>query len=135
VACRLCSSAHGTPSKAVRTCGTRTADLLPLAEWLTSTDGTPGALESTGVSWNPIYPLWAGILAVVVVVTARPSKNVPGRKTAVRAGAWRAALLRPGLLPPSFLPDRPPRDLRDLTRSRTSLVRERAAEVNRRQQV
>jgi transposase len=36
-----------------------------------------------------------------------------------------------GLLRASFVPDRPHRELRELTRYRTTLVRERAAEINR----
>ena len=42
-----------------------------------------------------------------------------------------ADLLRHGLLRASFVPDRPQRELRELTRYRTSLVRARAAEANR----
>jgi transposase len=59
---------------------------------------------------------------------------VPGRKTDVRDCDWLADLLRHGLLKPSFVPDRPQRELRELTRYRTTLVRERTAEVNRLQQ-
>jgi transposase len=40
-------------------------------------------------------------------------------------------LLRHGLLSGSFVPDRPQRELRELTRYRTSLVRERTAAANR----
>ena len=58
-------------------------------------------------------------------------KAVPGRKTDVRDGEWLAELLRHGLLTGSFVPDRPQRELRELTRYRTSLVRERTAEANR----
>ncbi|MGZ3600647.1 MAG: IS110 family transposase [Ktedonobacterales bacterium] len=57
------------------------------------------------------------------------------RATDVRHGEWIAELLRHGLLQPSFIPARPQREPRELTRSRTSLVRERAAEVNRLQKV
>jgi len=134
VACLLCSTADGTPSKEVRTYGTMTADLLQLADWLTSTGCTRVAMESTGVYWKPIYNLLEGTLEVLVV-NARHIKNVPGRKTDVRDGEWIAELLRHGLLQPSFIPDRPQRDLRELTRYRTTLVRERAAEVNRLQKV
>ena len=42
-----------------------------------------------------------------------------------------AELLRHGLLQASFVPERPQRELRELTRYRTALVRERSAEVNR----
>jgi transposase len=44
-------------------------------------------------------------------------------------------LLRHGLLRGSFVPGRPQRELRDLTRQRSTLVRERAAVVNRLQKV
>jgi transposase len=60
---------------------------------------------------------------------------VPGRKTDVKDAEWIADLLRHGLLRASFIPDRPQRELRELTRYRTSLIRERSAEVNRLQKV
>lgn len=44
---------------------------------------------------------------------------------------WLADLLRHGLLKASFLPTKPTRDLRDLVRSRKSLVYERTQEINR----
>jgi transposase len=56
---------------------------------------------------------------------------VPGRKTDVKDCEWIADLLRHGLLKASFVPDRPQRELRELVRYRTTLVRERSAEVNR----
>src|SRR5437879_3453471 len=62
-------------------------------------------------------------------------KAVPGRKTDVKDSEWLADLLRHGLLRASFVPDRFQRELRELIRYRTSLVRERAAEVNRIQKV
>jgi transposase len=58
-----------------------------------------------------------------------------GRKTDVKDAEWIADLLRHGLLRPSFIPTRPERELRELTRYRTSLIRERGAEVNRVQKV
>jgi transposase len=56
---------------------------------------------------------------------------VPGRKTDIRDCEWLAELLRHGLLTGSFVPERPQRELRELTRYRTSLVRERTAAANR----
>lgn len=63
------------------------------------------------------------------------SKAVPRRKTDVRDAEWIADLLQHGLLRPSFIPPAPQRELRELTRYRTTLVRERATEVNRIQKV
>jgi transposase len=65
------------------------------------------------------------------LVNARHIKQVPGRKTDVRDAEWIATLLRHGLLRASFVPERPQRELRELVRYRTSLVREQSAEINR----
>src|SRR6185437_7615492 len=55
----------------------------------------------------------------------------PGRKTDVKDAEWIAELLRHGLLRASFVPPPEIRDLRALTRYRTTLVRQRADECNR----
>jgi transposase len=118
------------PHKDVRTFGTMTADLLELADWLTDCQVTHVAMESTGVYWKGIWNLLEGQVELLLV-NAHHVKQVPGRKTDVKDCEWLADLLRHGLLRPSFVPDRPQRELRELTRYRTSLIRERAAEVNR----
>lgn len=134
VACLLVANSGGALSKEVRTFGTMTQDLLCLADWLTTAGCTHVAMESTGVYWKPVYNLLEGSLEVVVV-NARHIKAVPGRKTDVKDCEWIADLLRHGLLHPSFIPERPQRELRELTRYRTSLIQERTAEVNRLQKV
>jgi transposase len=134
VACLLVANSGGALSKEVRTFGTMTQDLLCLADWLTAAGCTHVAMESTGVYWKPVYNLLEGSLEVFVV-NARHIKAVPGRKTDVKDCEWIAELLRHGLLQPSFIPDRPQRELRELTRYRTSLIQERTAEVNRLQKV
>ena len=130
VACVLAMGPQGEPRKEVRTFGTMTADILALAEWLAGRGCTHVAMESTGVYWKPIWNLLEGSFELLLV-NARHIKAVPGRKTDVRDSEWIADLLQHGLLQPSFVPDRPRRELRELTRYRTSLIRERAAEVNR----
>ena len=80
--------------------------------------------------WKPIYNLLEGSFELLLV-NAHHVKAVPGRKTDVKDSEWLADLLRHGLLRASFVPDRPQRELRELTRYRTTLVRERSAEVNR----
>ena len=71
----------------------------------------------------------------LVLGNAQHVKAIPGRKTDVKDSEWLAQLLRHGLVPASFVPERPQRELRELTRYRTSLVQERAREVNRLQKV
>jgi transposase len=106
------------------------ADLLELADWLTSEGVTHVALESTGVYWKPAWNVLEASFTLLLV-NARHIKQVPGRKTDVRDCEWIADLLRHGLLRASFVPDRPQRELREITRYRTSLVREGTAERNR----
>ena len=129
-ACRLGPGADGRPVAETRQFGTMTADLLALGDWLEEGGVTPVAMESTGVSWKPIWNLFEERFAVLLVNAAHV-EAVPGRKTDVKDAEWLAELLRHGLLKASFVPDRPARELRELTRYRSSLVRERTAEVNR----
>ena len=67
----------------------------------------------------------------MLVVNAQHLKAVPGRKTDVKDAEWIADLLQHGLLRPSFVPPAPQRELRELTRYRTSLVEERSRIINR----
>ncbi len=117
-------------AKELRTFGTMTADLLELSDWLRDKRVTHVAMESTGVYWKPIYNLLEGSFELLLV-NAQRIKAVPGRKTDVRDAEWIADLLRHGLLQPSFVPDRSQRELRELTRYRTSLIEEKTSEVNR----
>jgi transposase len=55
----------------------------------------------------------------------------PGRKTDVGDSQWLCQLLEFGLLRGSFVAPKPVRELRELTRRRRTLVRERSQEVNR----
>jgi transposase len=130
VACVVVPGTGRQVRREVRTFGTMTDSLLALADWLTGHGVTHVALESTGVYWRPIWNVLEG-QATLLLVNPRHVKQVPGRKTDVRDCEWLADLLRHGLLKASFVPDRPQRELRELTRYRTSLVRERAAEANR----
>lgn len=113
-----------------RTYGTTTPELLQMTDWLASWGVTDVAMESTGVYWHAVYNLLEGSYKVMVV-NAKDIKHVPGRKTDVKDAEWIAELLSYGLLKASFVPEKPQRDVRDLTRYRTKLVQERAREVNR----
>ena len=130
VACLLGPGPDGQLVKEVRTFGTMTDEVLALADWLAATGCTHVAMESTGVYWKPLWNLWEGQFTLLLA-NAQHVKRVPGRKTDVKDAEWLAELLRHGLLPNSFVPDRGQRELRELSRYRTSLVQERAAELNR----
>jgi transposase len=114
----------------VRTFRTETNALLELADWLTDEQVTVVAMESTGVYWKPIWNLFEGVFELLLV-NAEHIKKVPGRKTDVTDAQWIAELLQHGLLKPSFVPEKPVRQLRDLTRQRVQLVRQKVQVGNR----
>jgi transposase len=130
VACVLVTPERGVPSKTVRTFGTLADEVLALSDWLAEQGVTHVALESTGVYWQPLWNLLEDRFTLLLV-NAQHVHQVPGRKTDVRDCEWLADLLRHGLLRASFVPDRPQRELRELVRYRTSLVRERGRAINR----
>lgn len=113
-----------------RTFGTMTREILEMADWMATEGVTHVALESTGVFGKPIYHLLEGRFTLLLV-NARHVKHVPGRKTDVKDCQWLAQLLQCGLLKGSFIPERPQRELRDLTRHRAQLVAEKTRVVNR----
>ena len=130
VACLVTPGPTGAPTKDVHSFGTMTDDLMRLADWLATNGVTHLAMESTGVYWKPVWNLLEARFELLLV-NARHVKAVPGRKTDAKDCEWLADLLRHGLLRGSFVPTRAQRELRELTRYRTSLVQERSAEVNR----
>jgi transposase len=66
-----------------------------------------------------------------MLVNARHVKNLPGRKSDVTDATWLAQLGAHGLVRASFVPPEPIRQLRDLTRARTAITRERSREAQR----
>lgn len=130
VACVRVIGAEGRVRKEVRAFATTTAALGELARWLQTCGVTHAAMESTGVFWKPVWHALEGSLTLVLV-NPRDVAQVPGRKTDVSDAEWIAQLLQCGLLRGSFVPPQPIRELRDLTRSRTTLEQQRAAVVNR----
>jgi transposase len=130
VACLIVPGVDGEPVREVRTFATMTADLERLRDWLAATGCTHVAMESTGVYWKPVSNLLEGRFTLLLA-NARHVKRVPGRKTDVKDAEWLADLLRHGLIASSFVPERGQRELRELTRYRTSLVQERTAAANR----
>lgn len=124
---------HGTRGQAfreTRTFGTHTAALFELASWLEERQCTHVVMEATGVYWKPVWHVLEDSFELVLA-NAKHVKNVPGRKSDVNDAEWLADLLAHGLVRSSFVPERPIQELRDLTRTRKQLVRQRAQHVNR----
>jgi transposase len=100
--------------------------ILELGEHLAGEGIEKVTLESTSDYWRIwFYLLEAGGLDVQLV-NARDIKNAPGRpKTDKLDSVWQAKLTERGMLRPSFVPPAEIRRLRDYTRLRTDLTRER----------
>src|SRR3970040_879270 len=130
VACIRVPLADGSWHVEKRNFGTMTADLLALSDWLLSHEISHVAMESTGEYWKPVFNILENNFEVLLV-NAQHVKAVPGRKTDIKDAEWIAELLRHGLLKASFVPPRGQRELRELTRYRSTFVKERASLVNR----
>lgn len=133
VACvRLAQEAN--VNREVQTFGTTTSELMRLLEWLRRERITHVAMEATGVYWKPVWHILEGSFTLVLA-NAREIKHVPGRKSDVSDAQWIADLLTHGLIKSSFVPPEPVQELRDLTRTRKQLVRERTQHTQRLQKV
>jgi len=129
VACVLKGAPGKQPATETKSFGTTTPELMEMVEWLKSHAATHVAMEATGNYWMPVYNLLEGHFELIVANAAH-MKAVPGRKTDVGDAHWIADLLRHGLLRASFIPSREQRDLRELTRHRSSLAAKRAQASN-----
>ena len=114
----------------VTTWGSMTGQILALRDHLLAEKVTCVVMEATSDYWKPFYYLLEDGLDVMLV-NARDVKNMPGRKSDVSDAAWLADLGAHGLVRASFVPDPPIRELRDLTRTRTTITRERSREAQR----
>jgi transposase len=120
----------GGVERHVETFGTTTSELERLARWLDGHAITHVAMEATGVYWKPVWAVLAEMFEPVLANAAHV-KNVPGRKTDVSDAMWLADLLAHGLIRSSFVPPLAIQALRDLTRTRKQLTREKASHVQR----
>ena len=131
VCVRVASGTRAAARSTVTTWGSVTNQVLALREHLIAEQVTLVVMEATGDYWKPFYYLLEDAPFEVMLVNARHVKNLPGRKTDVSDAAWLAQLGAHGLVRASFVPPAQIRQLRDLTRTRTTMVRERAKEIQR----
>ena len=100
--------------------------ILELAEHLAREGIEKVTLESTSDYWRIWFYLLEAAGLDVQLVHARDVKHAPGRpKTDKLDAVWLAKLTERGMLRPSFVPPAEIRQLRDYTRLRTDLARER----------
>ena len=104
----------------------RTGAIGELGEQLIEAGIEKVTVESTSDYWRIWYYLLEAAGLEVQLVNARDVKNVPGRpKTDKLDAVWLAKLTEKGLLRPSFVPPAEIRRLRDYTRLRVDLTRDR----------
>jgi transposase len=115
----------------VRTWASTTNAILRLREHLVAEQVSLVVMEATGDYWKPFYYLLEDAGFEVMLVNARQVKNLPGRKSDVSDATWLAQLGAHGLVRGSFVPPAPIRELRDLTRARSIMTRERGREIQR----
>jgi transposase len=114
----------------VTTWGAMSNQILALRDHLLDEKVACVVIEATSDYWKPFYYLLEDELDVILV-NARAVKNMPGRKSDVSDAAWLADLGAHGLVRASLVPPPPIRQLRDLTRARTVITRERSREAQR----
>ncbi len=122
---------HGKRRRSeVRTFPSLPSGLLAMRDWLLAEGVTVVGIEATGSYWKPVFYLLEHEMECWLL-NARHMKAVPGRKTDVADAEWIAKLVEHGLVRPSLVPPEPIRQLRDLTRYRTEVIRERTREAQR----
>lgn len=131
VCVRVAGAGRRKTTETVSTWGSTTNQVLALREHLLVEQVSCVVMEATGDYWKPFYYLLEDAGFEVLLVNARQVKNLPGRKTDVSDATWLAQLGAHGLVRGSFVPPEPVRQLRDLTRARTALTRERGREIQR----
>ncbi len=109
-----------------------TAAIVELADRLAREGIERVVVESTSDYWRPFVYLLEARGLTVWLVNARDVKQVPGRpKTDKQDAIWLAKLNERGMLRPSFVPPVEIRQLRDYTRLRTDLTRDRTRHAQR----
>lgn len=126
----------GRRAQQVRELSTHTRALHGLADWLRCQQVELVAMEATSDYWKPVYYLLEAQGFTCWLLNAKHVKNVPGRpKTDKLDAVWLAKVVEAGMCRPSLVHPAPIRRLRDLTRYRRTLVRERTREKSRLEKV
>jgi transposase len=133
-ACVRWAKDNGEIEQETRVFGTTTDQLRSLGDWMRGHGVQLVAMESTGVYWRPVWNMLAESFQVKLA-NSQHIRNIPGKKTDKKDGAWIAKLLQHDLVPASFVPDTRIQELRELTRARARLVQEKTAVANRIQDV
>ena len=106
--------------------------IIELGEYLAGLGIQKITLEATSDYWRPFYYLLEAAGLDVQLVRAQDVKQAPGRPKSDKLDCvWQAKCTERGLLRPSFVPPAEIRQLRDYTRLRVDLTRERSRHAQR----
>jgi transposase len=131
VCVRVTGNRPGTRRQQVHTYPARTAAILQLSDWLRCEQVELVVMEATGDYWKPPFYLLEDEFTCWLL-DAKQVKHLPGRPKSDREDAiWLAKVAERGMARPSFVPPKPIRQLRDLTRYRRSLTRDRTRNKQR----
>src|SRR5947209_5217397 len=109
-----------------------TSAIIELGEYLAGLGVEKITLESTSDYWRPFYYLLEAAGLHVQLVRAQDVKQAPGRPKSDKLDCvWQAKCTERGLLRPSFVPPAEIRQLRDYTRLRVDLTRDRTRHAQR----
>jgi transposase len=131
VCVRVAGRGRRKTEETVSTWASTTNAILRLREHLIEQRVSLVVMEATGDYWKPFYYLLEDAGFAVMLVNARQVKNLPGRKSDVSDAVWLAQLGAHGLVRGSCVPPATIRELRDLTRARSLMTRERGREIQR----
>jgi transposase len=120
----------GTWSLETERFGTTRAELRRLLAWLTERQVEVVVMEATADYWRGAYYLLQPHLNLMLVNPAH-LKGIRGRKSDPSDAAFLARAGASGMVMASFVPERAVRELRDLTRRRTELLRAAGREIQR----
>jgi transposase len=109
------SDRHPQP---VQEFGCWTQDLKRMAEWFVACRIDTVAMQATGVYWIAVYDVLTNHGLRVVLVNARNTKNIPGRKTDVQECQWMMKLHTYGLIQDSFHIEKQMEGVRSIWRMR-----------------
>src|SRR5580692_5364408 len=116
----------------VETVGATAREVLALAGRLIADRVEVVVMESTSDYWRIWYYLLESAGLNVQLVNSRHARQLAGRpKTDQKDAQWIARLAEMGLLRPSFVPPPEIRALRDLTRTRLQVLKDRTREWQR----
>jgi transposase len=131
VCLRLVAAGRSRAKNTVSTWGATTPRILELRNHLLDQQVQCVVMEATGDYWKPFYYLLEDAGFELILANPAAVKNLPGRKSDVSDATWLAQLAAHGLVRASLVPPPPIRRLRDLTRTRTHLTRDRTREIQR----